>query len=68
MNDSVAIKNPNPGQAALRESFVLVAMSVVAVAVGVGLYAQFEAGFLSLAHTSTDLAQTAEVAVRALAA
>jgi glutamate-1-semialdehyde 2,1-aminomutase len=29
---------------------------------------QFEAGFLSMAHTSDDLAQTAEVAARALAA
>ncbi len=46
MNDSIAIKNPNSSQAAFRESFVLVAMSVVAVALGVGLYAQFEAGFL----------------------
>ena len=46
MIDSIAIKNPNSTQAALRESFVLVAMSVVAVALGVGLYAQFEAGFL----------------------
>ena len=36
-----------------------------------GIYfapSQFEAGFLSLAHTSADLARTAEVAVRALAA
>ena len=46
MNDSLAIKSLKVAQAALRESFVLVAMSVVAVAVGVGLYAQFEAGFL----------------------
>ena len=36
-----------------------------------GIYfapSQFEAGFLSLAHTSADLARTAEVAARALAA
>jgi glutamate-1-semialdehyde 2,1-aminomutase len=29
---------------------------------------QFEAGFLSLAHSSADLAKTAEIVTRALAA
>ena len=36
-----------------------------------GIYfapSQFEAGFLSLAHTSADLVRTAEVAAKALAA
>lgn len=47
MNDAVANKNPKATpRARLRESFVLVAMSLVAVAVGVGLYAQFEVGFV----------------------
>ena len=65
MNDSVAFKNSNSTQAALRESFVLVAMTVVAVAVGVGFYAQFEAGFL-LALLATSIGYVVLLAMHVL--